>query len=183
VEFHAGMAAIQVQEAAPRFRQCSCEFERVGWGFVLQDLGCNHKGLWRCTGMHGGGNGQYRHQGQAQRPRTVARTYEAWPAPPHPPLHLASVALVLHNWAVERSATGFQLRHILECLSKDYLLCLPLRPGMRVDSCQPEAGILRYLFRRQVATVLRWTQRRAEGRCNGFSDALNTVIRNDVYPN
>jgi hypothetical protein len=38
------------------------------------------------------------------------------------------------------------------------------------------------MFRRQVASALRWTERRAEGWCIGFSEALNAVIRNDVYP-
>jgi hypothetical protein len=182
VEFCAGMASIRVQEVAPRTTQYSCNFERMGHCFVLHNSVSNHQGRWCCTCMQDRGDGHCVHQGGVRRRRAATRMAQAGSAPRHPPLRLADAVVVLHTCARPRGARGWKLRHILGCLSRDYLLSLPLLPGLLVDQSELEARILRYLFQREVASVLRWTERRVEGRNDGYSEALNAVLRSDIYP-
>ncbi|KAG0606493.1 hypothetical protein M758_9G145100, partial [Ceratodon purpureus] len=65
---------------------------------------------------------------------------------------------------------------VLRCQDEKYLLSLPLPKGVRWPE-EPAARNFRFLFRRQVAQLLGWTEWRVDGEANGFSFSINKGLR------
>lgn len=105
------------------------------------------------------------------------------PEPPSPPPELVAAAEVIREWALEEQhCTPEQCKVILGCLSPAFLCSLPPPPFANRWPRHPRPHNFRFLFRRQVALVLGWRERREEGDKEGFSDAVNSVLRDDVWP-
>lgn len=66
-------------------------------------------------------------------------------------------------------------------LEEDYLLSLPLPAGVVLPNVLGPRNF-RFLFRRQIANLLEWKEKRAEGDSQGFSDKLNAFIRDVWWP-
>lgn len=60
--------------------------------------------------------------------------------------------------------------------------CLPLPPRTQRKSGTPDWKWGRFLFRRHIQHVLKWTARREEGDPSGFGDWLNILIRERLFP-
>ena len=106
-----------------------------------------------------------------------------WPSPPSTPPPFANAHRILLDWGHEHGLRGHKLLTLCALLRRDYLLQLPLPRGCKgfenLEVVEPRQ--LRYLFRRQCATLLGWRQRISEGDPNGFSEDVNRIIREEVY--
>ena len=104
--------------------------------------------------------------------------------PPPPPPHLAEEAVVIADWAKhDQGASSSQVSKILGCMSEEYLVCLPSPPCSTPWPLKPTPSNYRFLFRRQVACILKWRgKRRVEGSKNGFNAAVNAIVREVLWP-
>ena len=90
--------------------------------------------------------------------------------------------VLLHTWAIERGATKSQAARIQTFLDLDVLHSVPppprthRKPGIE-DYCWG-----RFLIRRHIQHVLKWTARREEGDPEGFGERLNGLIRDILFP-
>lgn len=88
----------------------------------------------------------------------------------------------LEAWLrVEQRQGDLMVAEVLRCLDEKHLLSLPLPKGVRWPE-EPIARNFRFLFRRQVAHLLGWTERRVEGEALGFSFAINKGLRFCWWP-
>lgn len=101
---------------------------------------------------------------------------------PNAPADLQEEAQLLQIWATDRGATRRQALCILALLNVDWLCSIPLPPRTYRKAGSPEYLWLRYLFRRQVQHILKWTTRREEDDPTGFGLAVNTLIRERLFP-
>jgi hypothetical protein len=100
--------------------------------------------------------------------------------PSPPPLH--EPITVLSEWCTEQKASHSQTRRILALLSLEHMLSLPLPPRTARSAEVADCHWHRFLFRRHLQSILRWTTRRAEGASDGFSGKLNWLIRSVLFP-
>lgn len=88
----------------------------------------------------------------------------------------------LADWILrEQKQTQSTVDSCLLLLDDSYLLSLPLPPRVVLPAV-PGPRNLRFLFRRQIASLLGWTERRDEGDHHGFSDSINTFVRDIWWP-
>lgn len=86
------------------------------------------------------------------------------------------------NWLRDCQGQGDSI--VIECmrlLDETYLLSLPLPRGVVLPQVLGPRNF-RFLFRRNVAALLRWTERRSEGESRGFSDSINNFVREIWWP-
>lgn len=104
-----------------------------------------------------------------------------WPAPaPIPPQH-AWIFVQLEQWVlVQQGGSRVVFERIVGLLDRDYLLSIPWDCQGNGDN--PRGVRLRYLFRRIVAHLLRWTKRRSASSANGFPSWLDDALRSSIYP-
>lgn len=88
----------------------------------------------------------------------------------------------LTDWLIsDQKATPNTVNACLLLLQESHLLSLPLPPRVVLPAV-PGPRNFRFLFRRQVASLLGWSDRREEGEIHGFSDAINTFVREIWWP-
>lgn len=88
----------------------------------------------------------------------------------------------LANWLLSsQNQTETVVQQCISLLEDENLLSLPLPSGVVLPTV-PGARNFRFLFRRQVASLLNWKERRAEGDAQGFTDKLNSFIRDVWWP-
>lgn len=88
----------------------------------------------------------------------------------------------LEEWLqVEQGQGDLMVKEVLNCLDEAHLVSLPLPKGVHWPA-RPAARNFRFLFRRQVAHLLGWTDRRVEGEAVGFSFAVNRGLRSCWWP-
>jgi hypothetical protein len=103
---------------------------------------------------------------------------EDWPNPPPSPNIHANVAGILLPWARSQGVEGRRLAIVEGLLDREYLLSLPLPPhaeGFEAGGVA-KGRKLRYLFRRHLAAVLNWRERREEGQEGGIPDDVNGFL-------
>lgn len=88
----------------------------------------------------------------------------------------------LCEWLQQDQGQGeLMVAEVLRCLEEVYLLSLPFPKGVQWPT-NPGPRNFRFLFRRQVARLLGWTERRVEGEANSFSEAVNRGLRVCWWP-
>lgn len=95
--------------------------------------------------------------------------------------YLAEEGMLLHTWAIERGANEGQARRIVSLLDLDLLRSLPLPPRTHRKPGTPDYLWGRFLFRRHIQAILKWTARREETDPTGFGEWLNGLIRNQLF--
>lgn len=109
---------------------------------------------------------------EGHNPRAIA---------PPPPASLQVEAAILSDWAIARGATDCQRRRILALLDFPWLRNLPLPPRTRRLPGVPDHTWHRFLIRRHIQHILRWTSRRSEGDPDGFT-VVDDIIRGVLFP-
>lgn len=96
--------------------------------------------------------------------------------------HGAKFRLCLTDWLIrEQNQPQTIVDACMLLLEESYLLSLPLPPRI-ILLAVPSARNFRFLFRRHVASLLRWTERREEGEYHGFTDSVNKFVREIWWP-
>jgi hypothetical protein len=141
---------------------------------------------WRRLRMqaHGGGrHGRLDEDGGRHGPtRRLQRRKLSWPSPPQHNSAFPAAEQALQIWARRRQLPPTEVQFLLGLLDREYLLALPLPSGVQREEGPVTGHILRYLFRRQAAHLLDWGERRLEGSTLGFSEEINSQLRQNVYP-
>lgn len=101
---------------------------------------------------------------------------------PDAPPYLAAEGELLHNWAISRGASLKQAQRIVGLLNHQWMCRLPLPPWTYRKPDTPDHLWLRFLFRRHVQHILKWTRRRDEDDPEGFGAEVNTLIRVTLFP-
>lgn len=91
-------------------------------------------------------------------------------------------AEILQNWAILRGASARQAERIVALLSVEFMCALPLPPRTYRKPGIASHLWLRYLFRRHVQAILKWTTRREETDPTGFGSEVNSLIRERLFP-
>ncbi|KAG0619785.1 hypothetical protein M758_4G164800 [Ceratodon purpureus] len=86
---------------------------------------------------------------------------------------------IVSAWVTSEGYSESQRLRLLKLLNSDFLLHLPVRPGL-VKQKTP-AG-LRFLWHYHAAATLGWKSRRPEGHSRGFSEEINTFLRTKWFP-
>lgn len=86
------------------------------------------------------------------------------------------------EWCGEQKASHSQTQRIVALLSLEYMLSLLLSPRTARSIGIADFIWHRFLFRRHLQNILRWTTRRPEGASDGFSEKLNWLIRCVFFP-
>lgn len=88
----------------------------------------------------------------------------------------------LENWLRNSQRQPHSIvEQCMRLLDEEYLLSLPLPAGV-IWPIAPGPRNFRFLFRRQIAALLHWKDRRVEGDPQGFSDNLNDFLRDVWWP-
>lgn len=115
--------------------------------------------------------------------RNVRGATIRYPSPPPVRADIPVAVRIITEFATNQGATGARRRCCVALLHPGYLLALPLPPGCtEFDRDNVEPRTLRYLFRRHLASLLGWRIRRNEGEPHGFTEAVNSVLRDHVFP-
>lgn len=95
--------------------------------------------------------------------------------------NLQEAAQVLQDWATLRGASSRQTQRILALLNVDWMRSIPLPPRTYRKVGTPDHLWHRFLFRRHVQHILKWTTRRGESDPTGFGAEVNTLIRERLF--
>ncbi|KAG0557481.1 hypothetical protein KC19_11G134100 [Ceratodon purpureus] len=88
----------------------------------------------------------------------------------------------LERWLrIEQHQGDCMVAEVKKCLDEKHLLLLPLPKGVHWPVA-PLSRNFRFLFRRQVAHLLGWKERRVEGDSSSFSSAVNLGLRQVWWP-
>lgn len=88
----------------------------------------------------------------------------------------------LERWLrVEQGQGDCMVAAVKNCLEEAHLLSLPLPKGVHWPAA-PLSRNFRFLFRRQVAHLLGWKDKRVEGDPSSFSFAVNLGLRQVWWP-
>lgn len=83
---------------------------------------------------------------------------------------------------VEQRGSSEDARRI-GCLHESYLLSLG-KPKVAIPwPAIPKPRNWRWLFCKQVASILRWTVRRSKGYTDGYSEEISKLLRDIFWPN
>lgn len=114
----------------------------------------------------------------------AGQALDKWPDPPKTLTGDGHAIAILQQFGESRGVRGQDLSILLTLLQRQYLLCIFVPQG--AEGFTNFAAVTnrqhRWVFRKHLATIVRWTYCQEEGDSKGILANFNDVLRRPIYP-